>query len=140
MNPLGITFDKNSSRFKATVDIVSAIYRRDGFTGFYRGYVASLCTYVPNSAMWWAFYHVYQGKEDTPNSKEITFYFQESYPVLIWFYLCGCLEELHRILPNNVSHLLIQCIAGTLGGFTTTLLTNPLDIVRARLQASIIQR
>lgn len=46
-------------------------------------------------------------------------------------------EELHRILPNDVSHLLIQCIAGTLGGFTTTLLTNPLDIVRARLQVSI---
>lgn len=108
MNPLGISLNKNNSRFKTTVDIVSAIYRRDGFTGFYRGYVASLCTYVPNSAMWWAFYHLYQ-------------------------------EELHRILPPHVSHLLIQCIAGTLGGFTTTLLTNPLDIVRARLQVQRIE-
>lgn len=33
-----------------------------------------------------------------------------------------------------MSHLLIQTVAGTLGGFTTTLITNPLDIVRARLQ------
>lgn len=33
-----------------------------------------------------------------------------------------------------VSHLLIQTVAGTFGGFTTTLITNPLDIVRARLQ------
>lgn len=33
-----------------------------------------------------------------------------------------------------VSHLLIQSVAGTLGGFTTTIITNPLDVVRARLQ------
>lgn len=35
-----------------------------------------------------------------------------------------------------MSHLFIQCVAGSLGGFTTTILTNPLDIVRARLQVS----
>lgn len=40
--------------------------------------------------------------------------------------------------PDWVSHLLIQCVAGTLGGFTTTILTNPLDIVRARLQVIIL--
>jgi solute carrier family 25 protein 44 len=39
-----------------------------------------------------------------------------------------------RILPNWVSHLLIQSIAATVGGFTTTIITNPLDVVRARLQ------
>jgi len=45
-------------------------------------------------------------------------------------------DELFRICPVWVSHLLIQCVAGSLGGFTTTILTNPLDIVRARLQVS----
>lgn len=43
-------------------------------------------------------------------------------------------EELIRVLPMWVSHLFIQAVAGTLGGFTTTIITNPLDIVRARLQ------
>ncbi|KAJ2942239.1 hypothetical protein O0L34_g15786 [Tuta absoluta] len=43
-------------------------------------------------------------------------------------------DELIKISPSWVSTLLIQCAAGTLGGFTTTILTNPLDIVRARLQ------
>lgn len=33
-----------------------------------------------------------------------------------------------------MSHLFIQSVAGTLGGFTTTIITNPLDVVRARLQ------
>lgn len=103
INTLDVTLKPGQSRFDTTCEIVRKIYTKDGFRGFYRGYVASLFTYVPNSAMWWAFYHFYQ-------------------------------DKLHLILPNWVSHLLIQCVSGTLGGFTTTLLTNPLDIIRARLQ------
>lgn len=37
-----------------------------------------------------------------------------------------------------MSHLFIQAVAGTLGGFTTSIITNPLDIVRARLQVQRI--
>lgn len=43
-------------------------------------------------------------------------------------------DEMIRVLPTWVSHLFIQAVAGTLGGFTTTIITNPLDVVRARLQ------
>ncbi|XP_037828040.1 solute carrier family 25 member 44 [Lucilia sericata] len=103
INPLGIQTGPGRSRLNISLDIAREILRRDGFRGFYRGYTASLMAYVPNSAMWWAFYHLYQ-------------------------------DELCRICPPWVSHLLIQCVAGSLGGFTTTILTNPLDIVRARLQ------
>lgn len=101
-NPLGIDFER-SNRLRITMDIAREVMRRDGFKGFYRGYVASLMAYVPNSAMWWAFYHLYQ-------------------------------DELLRVCPPWVSHLFVQCVAGSLGGFTTTVITNPLDIVRARLQ------
>jgi solute carrier family 25 protein 44 len=44
-----------------------------------------------------------------------------------------CTDELIKLFPG-FSHLCIQAMAGTLGGFTTTIITNPLDIVRARLQ------
>ncbi|XP_014481716.1 PREDICTED: solute carrier family 25 member 44 isoform X3 [Dinoponera quadriceps] len=103
MNPLGITFEPDKTRAQISADIVRLIYQRDGYRGFYRGYVASLCAYVPNSALWWGLYTVYQ-------------------------------DELLKLLPGWFSHLCIQAIAGTLGGFTTTIVTNPLDIVRARLQ------
>lgn len=103
MNPLGINFDGKRGRFYICMDIAKEIIRRDGVQGFYRGYTASLLAYVPNSAMWWAFYHLYQ-------------------------------EELYKVCPPWVSHLFIQCVAGSFGGFTTTILTNPLDIIRARLQ------
>ncbi|XP_014219495.1 solute carrier family 25 member 44 [Copidosoma floridanum] len=103
MNPLGINFESKKSRTQLSGEIIRLIYHRDGFRGFYRGYVASLCAYVPNSALWWGLYTTYQ-------------------------------DELLRVLPEWVSHLLIQSVAGTLGGFTTTIITNPLDVVRARLQ------
>ncbi|XP_075989865.1 solute carrier family 25 member 44 [Anticarsia gemmatalis] len=53
---------------------------------------------------------------------------------LWWALYTAYQDELLKITPAWVSHLFIQCVAGTLGGFTTTFLTNPLDIVRARLQ------
>jgi solute carrier family 25 protein 44 len=62
LNPLGISLDPARSRLQMTTDITRQIYLRDGVRGFYRGYIASLCTYVPNSALWWAFYDLYQGK------------------------------------------------------------------------------
>ncbi|XP_048449746.1 solute carrier family 25 member 44-like [Rhincodon typus] len=40
-------------------DVVVEILRLDGPRGFYRGYAASLLTYIPNSALWWPFYHLY---------------------------------------------------------------------------------
>lgn len=44
-----------------------------------------------------------------------------------------------KIIPSSVSHLFIQTLAGTIGGFTTTIITNPLDTVRARLQVQRIE-
>ncbi|XP_041983594.1 solute carrier family 25 member 44 [Aricia agestis] len=103
INPLGLELDRRWTRAGLAREVAARVWRRHGARGLYRGYAASLAAYVPNSALWWALYTLYQ-------------------------------EELLRISPAWVSHLLLQCVAGTLGGFTTTVLTNPLDIVRARLQ------
>ncbi|CAH0557718.1 unnamed protein product [Brassicogethes aeneus] len=107
-NPLGIKTSAGRSKFSITVDVVRKIFKVDGLQGYYRGYLASLAAYVPNSALWWGFYHIYQ-------------------------------DELFAIMPSWVSTLLIQSTAGTLGGFTTTIITNPLDIVRARLQVQRLE-
>ncbi|XP_066147565.1 solute carrier family 25 member 44 [Euwallacea fornicatus] len=107
-NPLGINNSPDRSKLAMTVELTRKIIQMDGISGFYRGYWASLAAYVPNSALWWGFYHFYQ-------------------------------DELLKIIPSSVSHLLIQTLAGTLGGFTTTVITNPLDIVRARLQVQRVE-
>lgn len=49
------------------------------------------------------------------------------------------LDELYKITPLWVPQLAIQGVAGSFGGFTTTILTNPLDILRARLQVDCVK-
>uniref|UniRef100_A0A4W6ESI3 Solute carrier family 25 member 44b n=1 Tax=Lates calcarifer TaxID=8187 RepID=A0A4W6ESI3_LATCA len=53
--------EKPKKVFGQTRNIMAQIFAADGFRGFYRGYVASLLTYIPNSAVWWPFYHFYAG-------------------------------------------------------------------------------
>lgn len=62
---------KRRMTFGQTRDISVQIFAADGFRGFYRGYVASLLTYIPNSALWWPFYHFYAGKS-IHNSLKLT--------------------------------------------------------------------
>ncbi|CAH1788945.1 unnamed protein product [Owenia fusiformis] len=101
--PLNIPHGATESRFGAFFAITRAIYMRDGLLGFYKGYLASLAVYAPNSAAWWFFYDIY----------------------------CGLLAD---VAPDNVPRLALQCIAAPMGGVSCAFLTNPLDIVRARIQ------
>jgi len=101
-NPLAINTE-GRTKFQISCDITRTIYQRDGLRGFYRGYIAALCNYVPSSASWWTFYCVYQ-------------------------------ELGTAAVPAYTPHTAIQCCAAVLSGCTTSLLTNPLDLVRTRVQ------
>uniref|UniRef100_A0A3B4AUA3 Solute carrier family 25 member 44a n=1 Tax=Periophthalmus magnuspinnatus TaxID=409849 RepID=A0A3B4AUA3_9GOBI len=94
---------KRGLTFGQTRDITVQIFAEDGFRGFYRGYVASLLTYIPNSALWWPFYHFYA-------------------------------EQLSNLAPSSCPHLLLQAIAGPMAAATASTITNPMDVVRARVQ------
>lgn len=94
---------KQTVMFGQTKDIIMQIFRADGPKGFYRGYVASLMTYIPNSAVWWPFYHFYA-------------------------------EQLSRLSPKDCPHLLLQAISGPMAAATAATLTNPMDVIRARVQ------
>ncbi|XP_073693145.1 solute carrier family 25 member 44b [Garra rufa] len=94
---------KHSVFFGQTRDIIGQIFATDGIRGFYRGYVASLLTYIPNSAVWWPFYHFYA-------------------------------EQLSMMAPSNCPHLVLQAVAGPLAAATASTVTNPMDVIRARVQ------
>ncbi|XP_037110741.1 solute carrier family 25 member 44a [Syngnathus acus] len=94
---------KRGTTFGQTRDISVQIFAADGFRGFYRGYVASLLTYIPNSALWWPFYHFYA-------------------------------EQLSLRAPSECPHLLLQALAGPMAAATASTITNPMDVVRARVQ------
>ncbi|KAM9493682.1 solute carrier family 25 member 44b isoform 1-T1 [Clarias gariepinus] len=103
VKPQATSGAKHRVTFGQTRDIIAQIFAADGFRGFYRGYVASLLTYIPNSAVWWPFYHFYA-------------------------------EQLSKMAPNDCPHLLLQAVAGPLAGATASTVTNPMDVVRARVQ------
>ncbi|KAK1329178.1 hypothetical protein QTO34_011358 [Cnephaeus nilssonii] len=84
-------------------DIIKQILRVDGLRGFYRGYVASLLTYIPNSAVWWPFYHFYA-------------------------------EQLSSLCPKECPHIVFQAISGPLAAATASIITNPMDVIRTRVQ------
>ncbi|XP_051917106.1 solute carrier family 25 member 44a isoform X1 [Hippocampus zosterae] len=94
---------KRRLTFGQTRDISVQIFAADGFRGFYRGYVASLLTYIPNSALWWPFYHFYA-------------------------------EQLSLLAPSECPHLILQALAGPMAAATASTITNPMDVVRARVQ------
>ncbi|KAG7522508.1 solute carrier family 25 member 44-like [Solea senegalensis] len=94
---------KRKPTFGQTRDITVQIFAADGFRGFYRGYVASLLTYIPNSALWWPFYHFYA-------------------------------EQLSLLAPSACPHLILQALAGPMAAATASTITNPMDVVRARVQ------
>ncbi|XP_056135067.1 solute carrier family 25 member 44-like [Lampris incognitus] len=94
---------KPKRMFGQTRNIITQIFAADGFSGFYRGYVASLLTYIPNSAVWWPFYHFYA-------------------------------EQLSKLAPSDCPHLVLQAMAGPLAAATASTVTNPMDVVRARVQ------
>ncbi|KAF7655188.1 hypothetical protein LDENG_00059750 [Lucifuga dentata] len=94
---------KRRLTFGQTRDITVQIFAADGFRGFYRGYVASLLTYIPNSALWWPFYHFYA-------------------------------EKLSSLVPSQCPHLILLAVAGPMAAATASTITNPMDVVRARVQ------
>ncbi|XP_009810685.1 solute carrier family 25 member 44 isoform X1 [Gavia stellata] len=111
--------------FGQTKDIIVQIFKADGFRGFYRGYVASLLTYIPNSAVWWPFYHFYAAGRvewlliSSLSETSLSLPFP---------------EQLSSLTPKDCPHLLLQAISGPLAAATASTLTNPMDVIRARVQ------
>lgn len=59
-NPLLIK-KSEAKKYGLSLAVVRELYRNDGLKGFYRGYFASISTYVPSSALWWMFYPIFTG-------------------------------------------------------------------------------
>lgn len=91
-------------RFGIAIAITKQLYREGGLKSFYRGYFASLICFVPSSACWWMLYQ----------------YFNE--------FLFG------SPLAQTIPYMFLNCMSGTLSGATVSIMTNPLDLLRANIQ------
>lgn len=98
---------EHTAKLKGASTIIREIVKRNGPLGLYRGYLISLMTYAPSSAIWWSSYGTYTGMVGS-------------------------------IVPSGTPHMLVLALAGSMAGFTTATLTNPLDIMRTRLQVCFL--
>ena len=98
------------------LDLARQIIRREGFFGLYRGFGASVATFVPSSAIWWASYGGWQS---------FLWRHLESFGVV------GAADG----APRPSAHVVgVQLVAGVLTGCTSAAITNPLDVVKTRIQ------
>lgn len=100
--------------------VAKTIIAHHGFRGLYRGIGASIMTFVPSSAIWWSSYGAYQS--------------------ILWAQWDSWRGNPHPSIhaltrpPNEI--LGIQVFAGIMTGCTTASVTNPLDVIKTRIQTS----
>jgi len=92
------------------------IIQQEGFKGLYRGFGASVATFVPSSAIWWS---AYGGRQS-----------------VLWHQLVvfGALDASQADDPSVSNLVGVQVVAGVLTGCTSAVITNPLDVIKTRLQ------
>ncbi|XP_022084594.1 solute carrier family 25 member 44-like isoform X2 [Acanthaster planci] len=106
---LSLEAGRRKVTFRDAQRIIHNIWHKDGPIGFYKGYTASIMTFMPNSALWWPFYHFYA----------------EQLALL-----------LNASLHLSVPAVAIQAMSGPLASASASVITNPMDIVRTRLQVT----
>lgn len=113
------------------------ILQVEGASGLYRGFFSSLITYMPSSAIWWASnalarrhlnYWIYgdAGGLQQPEDDE-----QEGHP---W----NEMDLPPRLLSRPPRDLAVLALSGIFAGLTSAMLTNPLDVLKTRIQTSAL--
>lgn len=53
-----------------------------------------------------------------------------------YLYVSFSTEQLSKLAPSDCPHLVLQAMAGPLAAATASTVTNPMDVVRARVQVN----
>ena len=93
-----------STRLPSAIDIIRKILERQGVRGLFKGYTISIMTYAPNSALWWSFYSG------------------------------GFQRAAEKGLLDTFPLPIVQAGVGMTAGLLSSVLTNPMDVLRTRYQ------
>ncbi|KAH7721952.1 Protein F13G3.7 a [Aphelenchoides avenae] len=107
--------DRLEGRLTLGLRVIRGVYKVDGLRGFYRGFLSSVMLYIPSSMVFWSTY----------------------------YNALGALKSLRRRLsppPTDEGDqprqklLLLQAASGAIGGISSAICTNPLEVLRIRIQ------
>ncbi|MEW5310693.1 MAG: hypothetical protein WDW38_002464 [Sanguina aurantia] len=108
--------------------IARDILKTEGMVGFYRGFGASVATLVPSSAVWWGAYGAYQ--------KLLWTVYDDSSAMFTVSAAAPASTAAATPLPTGREIVVVQTLASILAGSTSTLITNPLDLIKTRIQVA----
>ncbi|GFR40225.1 hypothetical protein Agub_g793, partial [Astrephomene gubernaculifera] len=129
-----------------SLQMVRLIVAEEGVAGLYRGFSASVATFVPSSAVWWGAYGAYQkliwalrqGPEEAAGSSSSL---SPASPAS-----SGEVQVPGVVVPGQVvvpgaGHstgevVAVQVTSSILAGCTSSLVTTPLDLIKTRIQVS----
>ncbi|KAI6183195.1 hypothetical protein M3Y97_00462700 [Aphelenchoides bicaudatus] len=111
--------DKLQGRVTLGLRTIRAVYKADGVFGFYRGFLSSLIMYVPSSAVFWGVYYETLLRLKAARAKQIT---------------GGTTKDFSALTPDEQNLLILQGISGACGGMAAAIMTNPLEVMRIRIQ------
>lgn len=103
--------DNREKRLTLGLRVMRAVYKCDGVSGFYRGFLSSLLLYIPSSMTFW----------------------------LSYYNALALLRNTRASLSRSSSDtredlLLLQAISGSFGGIVAACVTNPFEVLRVRVQ------
>lgn len=110
------------------LDAIKKIFLEEGVSGFYRGWGTIMVNSIPASAVWWTIYEAVK-----------TFVSKQAYIMTRSTDIKSTMQqsnnksnpEVHGVVHK---HFLGQLLGGAIAGGCVTTLTNPLDMIRTRLQ------
>mmetsp|Transcript_35707 Transcript_35707/g.57759 ORF Transcript_35707/g.57759 Transcript_35707/m.57759 type:complete len:395 (-) Transcript_35707:99-1283(-) len=103
-------------------DAFRTIYGREGIRGLYRGLGLTIAMYAPASAIWWMTYEQF---------KEYFYHVKDPFAILgISSGDAKSASSSTKSQREFVSHV----VAGSCAGVITATLTNPLDVIKTRIQ------
>ncbi|GMT08092.1 hypothetical protein PENTCL1PPCAC_30266 [Pristionchus entomophagus] len=102
------------------IRVAQAIYKVDGLKGFYRGFLSAIMLYIPSTMVFWSTYYNMQELIDAARRKAVR--------------SASSKGDGDEGLAARRLLFLDQAIAGTVGGVASAICTNPLEMLRIRLQ------
>ncbi|ULU11576.1 hypothetical protein L5515_001258 [Caenorhabditis briggsae] len=100
--------------------VIRAVYNVDGISGFYRGFLSAIMLYIPSTMVFWSTYY---------NSLAVFRMIREKVT-----------ELEYGVKPTSPAEVddrnlfLDQAVSGSIGGVASAMVTNPLEMLRIRLQ------
>jgi solute carrier family 25 protein 44 len=103
--------------FKGGAQLARHIVASEGVRGLYRGFAASVATYAPTSGVWWTCYDVYRSLAAAAVLGEAG-------------------QDPQSALASTAELMLVEMLSGGAAGCTAAVATNPLDVLRTRVQVN----